>query len=158
MNIAIGSDPSALKLKRAIRTHLEEKGHSLTDLGTTETHEVAFYDAARAVCAAMQVGTAERGILLCGSGMGVAIVAGKHAGIIAACVESVYAARLCRAINNANVLCLGAMIWGESMAKEAVDVFLETQHTDGFQGIRDGLVRSAEEVRKIDERTRRQVP
>jgi ribose 5-phosphate isomerase B len=155
MKIVIGSDPSALKLKQAILKHLEEKGHTVTDLGTTETREVAFYDAAQAVCAAMQEAKSERGILLCGSGMGVAIVAGKHAGIIAACVESVYAARLCRAINNANVLCLGAMIWGESMAKEAVDVFLATQHTDGFPGIKEGLVRSAEEVRKIDERTRR---
>jgi len=155
MNIVIAADPSAFTLKQAIKKHLEEKGHAVTDRGTTDTREVTFYDAAQSACATLQEGKAERGILLCGSGMGMAIVAGKQSGIIAACVESVFAARMCRAINNANVLCLGAMIWGEWMAKEAVDVFLRTAHTEGLPDIKEGLLRSAEEVRKIDERTRK---
>jgi ribose 5-phosphate isomerase B len=131
------------------------EGHAVSNFGTTETREVAFYEAAQKACVAVQEGKAERGILLCGSGMGMAIVAGKHSGIIAACVESVFAARMCRAINNANILCLGAMIWGEWMAKEAVDVFLTTKHTDGLPHIKDSLLKSAEEVNRIDESTRK---
>jgi ribose 5-phosphate isomerase RpiB len=96
------------------------EGHAVSNFGTTETREVAFYEAAQK-----------------------------------ACVESVFAARMCRAINNANILCLGAMIWGEWMAKEAVDVFLTTKHTDGLPHIKDSLLKSAEEVNRIDESTRK---
>jgi ribose 5-phosphate isomerase B len=155
MKIAMAADPSALRLKDALRKYLEAKGHAVTDVGTTEAREVPFFEAAQNACGLIQKGDAERGILLCGSGMGVAIVAGKQAGIIAACVESVYAARMCRAINDANVLCLGAMIWGEAMAKEAVEVFLATGHTEGLAHIREALLASADEVRKIDARTRK---
>jgi len=75
----------------------------VSDAGSTETREVTFFDAALGACRVIHDGGAERGILLCGSGMGVAIVAGKQPGIFAACVESVFAARMCRAINDANV-------------------------------------------------------
>jgi ribose 5-phosphate isomerase B len=155
MIIAMAADPSALRLKEALKAHLETKGHTVSDWGTTEAREVPFFTAAQNACGVIQKGKAERGILLCGSGMGMAIVAGKQSGITAACVESVYAARMCRAINDANVLCLGAMIWGEAMAKEAVDVFLGTAHTEGLSHIREALITSADEVRKIDERTRK---
>jgi ribose 5-phosphate isomerase B len=155
MKVIMAADPSAFKLKEALRMHLENNGHIVSDVGTTSTHEVTFYDAAHNACIALQEGKAERGILLCGTGMGVAIVAGKHHGIFAACVESVFAARMCRSINNANVLCLGAMIWGEAMAKEAVDVFLSTAHTQGLPDIKEALIRSAQEVSKIDEQTRK---
>jgi ribose 5-phosphate isomerase B len=155
MKIAMAADPSALRLKEALKLHLESKGHTVTDGGTTETREVPFYAGAQNACSVIQKGNAERGILLCGSGMGMAIVAGKQSGIVAACVESVYAARMCRAINDANVLCLGAMIWGEAMAKEAVDAFLATAHTEGLSHIREALLTSAEEVRKIDQQTRK---
>jgi len=155
MNIVIASDPSAFQLKEAVRRHLEHKGHTVSDRGTSATQKVPFYEAAQNACSVLQEGKAERGILLCGSGMGMAIVAGKQAGVIAACVESVYAARMSRAINNANVLCLGAMIWGETMAQEAVDVFLTTAHTQGLETIKEDLVKSAEEVTRIDQRTRK---
>lgn len=156
MKVIMAADPSAFKLKEALKRHLEDKGHLVSDVGTTSSREVTFYDAAQNACIALQEGKAERGILLCGSGMGVAIVAGKHHGIFAACVESVFAARMCRAINNANVLCLGAMIWGEAMAKEAVDVFLNTAHTQGLPDIKEALIESEKEVCKIDERTRKE--
>jgi ribose 5-phosphate isomerase B len=132
MNLVIAADPSAFQLKQNIKMHLEQRGHVMSDVGTTENRDVTFYDAAQNACA------------------------GKQSGIFAACVESVFAARMCRAINNANVLCLGSMIWGEAMAKEAADVFLETAHTQGLPGIKDALVQSAREVSGIDERTRRE--
>lgn len=155
MNVVVAADPSARRLKEAIKQHLEKNGHAVSDAGSTETRDVAFYDAAMRACGVIRDGGAERGILLCGSGMGVAIVAGKQPGIFAACVESVFAARMCRAINDANVLCLGSMIWGEAMAKEAVDIFLGTRHTEGLAHIKEALEASADEVRRIDERTRK---
>jgi len=156
MKIVIAADPFAIGLKDAIKQHLEKLGHSIKDVGTTTNQEVDFFNAATRACAVIQEGNAERGILFCGSGMGVAIVAGKHKGIIAACVESVFAARMCRSINNANVLCLGAMIWGEWMAKEAVDVFLSTKHTEGLDEIREFLLKAYLEVKSIDEKTRKE--
>ncbi|MFB3926191.1 MAG: RpiB/LacA/LacB family sugar-phosphate isomerase [Syntrophales bacterium] len=155
MNIVIAADPFATALKDAIKRHLEQAEHSVIDVGTKSAQEVTFFNASRRACAVIQEGRAERGILFCGSGMGVAIVANKHVGITAACVESVFAARLCRAINNANVLCLGAMIWGEWMAKEAVDVFLKTEHTEGLDNLKEFLIKACEEVNAIDENTRK---
>jgi ribose 5-phosphate isomerase B len=155
MTIVVAADPFAVSMKEAIKEHLTKEGHLCIDVGSSGSKEVAYFVAAKAACKIIQDGKADRGILFCGSGMGVAIVAGKHLGIIAACVESVFAARMCRAINNANVLCLGAMIWGEWMAKEAVDVFLSTRHTEGLEGLKDFLVKSCEEVNAIDESTRK---
>jgi len=83
----------------------------------------------------MQAGQAERAILFCGTGMGMSIVANRFKGVTASVVESVYAARMCRSINNANVLCLGQMIWGSDMAKAAVDLFLSTRFTEGLEPI-----------------------
>ena len=156
MKIVIAADPSAIGLKDAIKQHLEKLGHSIKDVGTTTNQEVDFFNAATRACTVIQEGNAERGILFCGSGMGVAIVAGKHKGIFAACVESVFAARMCRSINNANVLCLGAMIWGEWMAKDAADVFLSTKHTEGLDEIREFLLKADKEVKSIDEKTRKE--
>lgn len=95
-----------------------------------------------AACKAMQAGAASRAILFCGTGMGMSIVANRFQGVTAAVVESVYAARMCRAVNNANVLCLGQMIWGSDMARLAVDAFLDTQFTAGLEGIA-GFLRDA---------------
>ena len=79
--------------------------------------------------------------------MGMSVIANRFKGVVASVVESVFAARMCRTINNANTLCLGAMIWGDWMAKEAVDVFLETKFTQGLDGFADFL-RDAE--KKVD--------
>ena len=156
MKIVMAADPFAVGLKDAIKEHLTKAEHSIVDVGTKDKEDVDYFTAASRACAVIQEGKAERGILFCGTGMGVSIVAGKHKGIIPACVESVFAARMCRAVNNANVLCLGAMIWGEWMAKEAVDVFLRTKHTEGLNGLKEFLLKADEEVNAIDEKTRRQ--
>jgi len=81
---------------------------------------------------------------------GHAIIANRFKGIKAAVVESVFAARMCRAINNANVLCLGAMIWGDWMAKEAVEAFLTTQLADGLPQFADFLKAANAKVEAID--------
>jgi ribose 5-phosphate isomerase B len=81
--------------------------------------------------------------------MGMAVIANRFEGITAAVVESVFAARMCRAINNANVLCLGSMIWGEWMAKEAVEAFLATNLADGLPHYADFLKAAHQKVAAI---------
>ena len=135
--ILIAADPFATTLKDAIVAHLNEKGYKVIDLGTPD--DLPYYEGAVAACRAIQSGKAERAILLCGSGMGMSVIANRFKGIVASVVESVFAAKMARAINNANVLCLGSMIWGDWMAKEAVDTFLNTQFTEGLEPLADFL-------------------
>lgn len=133
--ILVAADPYAVPLKNAIVAHLRETGYAVTDLSDQDGKTCPYFENAVAVCKAMQAGQAPRALLFCGTGMGMAIVANRFKGVTAAVVESVYAAKMCRAINNANVLCLGQMIWGPDMAKTAVDVFLATQFTEGLEGL-----------------------
>ena len=149
MKIVLAADPFALGLKKSILAHLKEKGHEVIDLGATETDEIPYFESCQAACRALQAGEAERGILLCGTGMGMAVIANRFKGVRASVVESVFAAKMCRAINDANVLCLGAMIWGEWMANEAVDTFLTTQLADGLEPLADFLKQAAQTVEKI---------
>ena len=150
MKIVIAADPFALELKDALIAHLKEKGHEVQDVGATADKQVGYYDGAAAACSLLQQSKADRGLLLCGSGMGMSIVANKFKGITAACVESVWAAQMCRAINNANVLCMGAMIWGQWMACAAVDAFLETGHTEGLEQFADFLKDAEKKVADIE--------
>jgi len=133
--ILVAADPYAVTLKDAIMAHLKGKGYEISDFGSQQGKELPYFEGAVAVCKAMQAGQAERAILFCGTGMGMSIVANRFKGVTASVVESVYAARMCRSINNANVLCLGQMIWGSDMAKAAVDLFLSTRFTEGLEPI-----------------------
>lgn len=145
--IIVAADPFAVELKDAIVADLKAQGYDVTDVGSTTEKEIPYYDGAVVACKLLQADKSARGILLCGSGMGMSIVANKFKGISASVVESVFAAKMCRSINNANVLCLGAMIWGEWMAKEAVNVFLNTQFTEGLEGLSEFL---HDAVKKVD--------
>ena len=133
--ILVAADPYAVSLKDAVVAHLKEKGYEVTDFSSNQGKACPYYEGAVAVCQALQAGQAGRAILFCGTGMGMSIVANRFKGVTASVVESVYAAKMCRAINNANVLCLGQMIWGPDMAKAAVDTFLDTGFTQGLEGI-----------------------
>lgn len=147
--ILVAADPYAVSLKNTVVAHLKETGFEVTDLSTSNGRDCPYFDSAVAVGEAIQSGQAQRAILFCGTGMGMAIVANRFKGITAAVVESVYAAKMCRAINNANVLCLGQMIWGPDMAKTAVDVFLNTKFTEGLEGISDFLHDACKKVEAI---------
>ena len=140
--IIVAADPFAVTLKDAIAEHLKSKGYEVVDMGASKAKEMPYFESATEVCKALQAGKAERAILFCGTGMGMSIVANRFKGVTASVVESVFAAKMCRAINNANVLCLGQMIWGEWMAKEAVDVFLNTGFTQGLEPLA-GFLREA---------------
>lgn len=150
MKIIIAADPFAVTLKKAVAAYLKEKGHETIDLGSTEDKAIPYYECGVDACKALQAGKGERAILFCGTGMGMAVVANRFKGVTAAVVESVFAARMCRAINNANVLCLGSMIWGDWMAKEAVEAFLTTQLTDGLPQFADFLKAANKKVEAID--------
>ena len=132
--ILVAADPFAVGLKKAIAAHLEKRGFAVKDLGANDAApEKPYFESAVEVCRAMQKGEARRAFLFCGTGMGMNMIANRFKGVRAAVVESVFAAKMCRAINDANVLCLGQMIWGDMMAEAAADAFLDTKFTQGLE-------------------------
>ncbi|MCI9007596.1 MAG: RpiB/LacA/LacB family sugar-phosphate isomerase [Lachnospiraceae bacterium] len=133
MKIVIGSDKVGYSLKESIKAMLTEQGYEVTDVGTVDPEQPRPHTLTGPAAAKMlQSGQAERGILICGTGMGMAIAANKNKGVYAAVVESVYAAEYCRKINDANILCMGAFLIGETMAKDIVNRFLSTAFVEDF--------------------------
>lgn len=127
MKIAIGSDKSGFAVKEAVKGYLAEAGVECDDLGTTDLAAVhPYYQVASEVAPLIQNGTYERAILICGTGAGMSVVANKFKGVYAVACEGVYSAKMARAINNANVLCMGGWIVGPEMAIEMVKTFLAT--------------------------------
>lgn len=147
--IVVAADPFALSLKEAIVAHLKEKGYAVQDVGSVAGKDIPYFDGAVAACKVLQAKEADSAILFCGTGMGMSIVANRFKGCTASVVESVFAAKMCRVVNNANVLCLGQMIWGEWMAKEAVDTFLNTKFTQGLEGLAGFLQDAVNKVEAI---------
>ena len=128
MKIAIGSDKSGFAVKEAVKAYLTEIGADFDDLGTTDLdHVVPYYAVAGKAAPLVQDGTYDRAILICGTGAGMSVVANKFKGVYAVACEGVYSAKMARAINNANVLCMGGWIVGPEMALEMVKTFLATE-------------------------------
>ena len=132
--ILVAADPFAVGLKDAVVKHLQERGFAVKDLGATAANkEKPYFESAVDVCRALQKGEAKRAFLFCGTGMGMNMIANRFKGVRAAVVESVFAAKMCRTINDANVCCMGQMIWGDMMAAAAADAFLDTKFTEGLE-------------------------
>ncbi len=128
MKIVVGADPLGLELKDKIKKHLTESGHEVADVGTQSADQPVLYiDAADRVAQYVQSGDAQFGIVICGTGVGVSIIANKHKGVYCICAQSQWIARESRIINNANVLALGGRVVGESMANDIVDTFIHTE-------------------------------
>ncbi len=143
MKIVIANDKGGYLLKAAIVKKLRAEGHEVIDYGTQSPDEAKEHVlAGEQVAHAIQNGEAERGILLCGTGMGVSLAANKHKGVYAAVVESVFAAKHARLINDCNVMCIGGYILGEYMALEMVDAFLNTPFADHIEEKRKAYLRS----------------
>ena len=123
--VALGADHAGYSLKSVVRSHLEAAGHGVIDLGTHSSERVDYPDFGAAVGRAVAGGESELGICVCGSGIGIAMAAGKVVGIRAATVHDVTSARMSRAHNDANVMCLGARFTGEQTALDAVDAFMD---------------------------------
>ncbi len=146
MKLAIGSDKSGFYLKEAVKRHLAEKGYQVDDHGTQDFEKgIPFFEVAPIVAKKIQKKEYERAILICGTGMGMAIVANKFKGVYAAVAESVYSATKCRVINNANILTMGGWITAENMALEMVDAFLSTGFTQGLEAWRQSFLKKADQ-------------
>ncbi|MBR1943488.1 ribose 5-phosphate isomerase B [bacterium] len=129
--IAIGSDHGGFNLKSKIIKHLEEKGYEVQDFGTYSTDSCDYPVYAKAVAKSVAKGENEKGIIVCGSGIGVSIAANKVKGVRAALCHESHSAMLSRLHNNANVLCLGERITGESLALDIVDTWLQSEYEGG---------------------------
>ncbi|AGB20147.1 ribose 5-phosphate isomerase B [Thermoanaerobacterium thermosaccharolyticum] len=128
--IAIGSDHGGYELKKAIKKHLDEKGIEYKDFGTFSEESVDYPDFALKVAEAVASGEFDKGILLCGTGVGISIAANKVPGIRAANVSDAFSARYSKEHNNANVLCMGGRVVGPGLAAILVDEWLNAE----FQG------------------------
>ena len=127
MKIAIGSDKSGFSAKEAVKAWLTEQGMDFDDLGTVDLNDVhPYYQVASEVAPLVQNGNYDRAVLICGTGAGMCVVSNKFKGVSAVACEGVYSAKMARAINNAQVLCMGGWIVGPEMAVEMTRTFLET--------------------------------
>ena len=134
--IAFGCDHGGFELKNEIISHLNKRGIEVTDVGTYSTDSCNYPDYARALCKRIQSGEFERGILVCGTGIGISIAANKHNGIRAACCSDTFSARMTRMHNDANVLCLGGRVVGAGLACDMVDLFIDTEFEGGRHSAR----------------------
>jgi ribose 5-phosphate isomerase B len=131
MRIAVGADHAGVGLKDALVAWLQARGEIVTDLGTHGDASVDYPDFAKAVGHAVATGAADRGLLVCGSGIGMAMAANKVPGIRAAVAIERESAVLSRSHNDANVLALGARLTPESTARDLVSLFLDTPYDGG---------------------------
>ena len=142
--IAIGCDHGGYALKCEVMKHLTERGIEFKDFGCNgET--VDYPDIAEKVCDEIANGNADRGILICGTGIGMSMAANKVKGIRAALCGDCYSARFTRLHNNANVLCMGARVLGAGLALQITDEFLDTQFEGGRHETRVNKVMKLEE-------------
>lgn len=144
MHIALAADHAGFHLKDSLKRMLEEMGVTYEDFGTTSAESVDYPDYAQAVAGAVASGKFGRGILVCGTGVGMAIAANKVAGVRAAPVVDIDTAKLAREHNDLNVLTLGARVTPEARAREIVKVFLTTPFEGGRHATRVGKIHQIE--------------
>jgi len=130
MKVVIGCDHAGVGLKRKLLDSVL-KGYEVIDMGTDSTDSIDYPDIAHKVADAIASGKAERGILICGTGIGMAMAAGKTKGIRAAACTEPYSAELSRRHNDANILCLGARVIGTGMAEKTVEKWFLTPFDGG---------------------------
>ena len=148
MKITIGSDHGAVELKEEVKKVLAEcKDIEVRDVGTFTTDSVDYPDIAEKVCGDVTSGAADRGIVLCGTGIGISIAANKIKGIRAALCQDVYSARMSREHNNANVLAMGGRVTGFGPAGEIVRVWVQTEFLGGRHERRVNKVMALEQNR-----------
>lgn len=129
--IAVASDHAGFDLKEILKRDLQEAGHEVLDLGTHSTQSVDYPDYGSAMADAVASGKVERGVLVCGTGIGISIAANRNPKVRAAVVHDATSARLSRQHNDANVVAFGARLIGPETAREALKVFLNAQFEGG---------------------------
>jgi ribose 5-phosphate isomerase B len=130
MHVVVGGDHAGFRLKGPVVRALQARGHTVVDVGTDSEAPVDFPDIAQRLTAAIIRGEAQRGIMVCGTGVGAAIAANKVPGIRAAVCHDLYSAHQCVEHDDVNVLCLGAQIVGELMANELIATYLGARFND----------------------------
>lgn len=144
MKVLLGSDHGGFVLKGQLLAELEKAGHQVTDAGAYTNDSVDYPDIAAGLAKRVAEGEFERGIIVCGTGQGVAITANKVHGVRAAVVSDTFSAKMARAHNDANVLCLGERVVGSGLALELVTAFLAT----AFEGGRHA--KRVDKIRQLD--------
>lgn len=143
-SLVIGCDEAAWELKKTLKAHVESLGYEVEDVGSGEGESVLYPDIALAAAEAILAGRHERGVLLCGTGIGMAMTANKVPGIFAAQAHDTYSAERARKSNNAQIVTLGARVVGPELAKMIVRAFLESE----FEGARS--LPKVERMRQIE--------
>ena len=131
VSIIIGCDHAAVELKNKIKTLLQKQGISFEDIGTNDTASVDYPDYGKLVASQVAAGQYQRGILLCGTGLGMSMVANRYPGVRAALCHDLFGAIMSRKHNDANILVLGGRVTGDILAAEIVTVWLETPFEGG---------------------------
>ncbi len=146
MKLAIASDHGGFQLKQAILQFLKKKKIEVLDLGNHGTESVDYPDYALRVAEMVSQGKVDAGLLVCGTGIGMCIVANKFKGVRAAVVEDTYSAKMAKEHNNANVLCLGGRILDAKKGEEVIEAWLEAHYEGGRHDHR------LEKIREIEKR------
>lgn len=131
MRIALGADHGGVDLKNILAARLRDAGHTVSDLGTHGVESVDYPDFGRVVAEAVASGAADRGILVCGTGQGMAMTANKVPGVRAGVVSDAFSARMIVEHNNAQILSIGARVVGQSLAETLVDTFMAASFEGG---------------------------
>lgn len=155
MKIAIASDLSGFPLKEEIVKHLNGRSDiELTDFGIESADKPApYFEQAPKVALAVQSGQAEKGILICGTGQGMAIVANKHKGVYACVVDDLFSGERAKIVNNANVITMGGWITAPFLGTQIVDAWLSVGFTEKMEFKKDFLTNAFNEVKKIESKT-----
>lgn len=149
MKIALGADHGGYELKNEIRTHLENQGIEVLDLGTNSKESVDYPKYGFMVGDAIINGKADLGVIVCGTGLGISMAANKVPGIRAAVCTETYSARMAREHNNANILALGGRVVGVGLALDIVDIFIKTPFAGGRHARRVDLISSIEKGEEL---------
>jgi ribose 5-phosphate isomerase B len=131
LKVAIGCDHGGFDLKEIVKSVLEDLGHEIDDQGCDSSESVDYPNFAKAVSSLVKEGKSERGILICGTGIGMSMAANRIPGIRAALCNEIFSARMSREHNDANVLCIGARIIGPGLAEEIVRTWMTTDFAGG---------------------------
>jgi ribose 5-phosphate isomerase B len=147
MKVAIGSDHGGFDLKEAVSAVIRELGHEVVDKGVHDRTSVDYPDFAAKVAEAVVTGECERGVLICGTGIGMSIAANKVPGIRAALCNEIFSAQMAREHNDANILCLGARVVGPSVAEGIVRAYFTSSFAGGRHANRVAKLKALDEQR-----------
>jgi ribose 5-phosphate isomerase B len=150
LKIGVGSDHNGFELKETVKKYMEELGHEVVDYGCYSKDAIDYPDVAFQVAEGVSKGEVERGVLVCGTGIGVCIAANKYPGIRAAMAHDVYSAERAQLSNNAQIITMGAQIIGSEVAKKVVKTYLSVSWQGGSQRKVDKIVEKEQQFLTTD--------